>query len=314
MDWDADSLENLYYAIGAIVVAYLVFNGWRQGVVRQFMALLAVASAYAVGYFGSAPVAPLFAFLRYADPIPRLIGGAVAGTVTYLVVSTVSRRYFKKTHEKAQGRVRLSYGIFGGVLGLVFGLALFFAASELVRMLSRVAQTTNDVAAHTAHPLDEPQAVNPVVSGIAKLGTALDSGGSGEFFKKVDPVPPHVFATLAKLGQMVSHPDALDRFLTYPGIDRLTNHPKLHDLRADPEVAKLIATQSYFRLLRHQKVVALASDPEFAAEVRAMDFDKAFDYALKPAAPATQAVPPVPWPEPEIPALPIEQLRGGRAD
>ena len=50
---DADTLENIYYAVTALVMAWLIFNGWRQGVVRQFMAMFAIASAYAAAYFGA---------------------------------------------------------------------------------------------------------------------------------------------------------------------------------------------------------------------------------------------------------------------
>ena len=58
---DADSLENLYYAIAALVVAILTVHGWRQGAGRQFMTLLAIAGAYIVGFFGAGAVAPLIA-------------------------------------------------------------------------------------------------------------------------------------------------------------------------------------------------------------------------------------------------------------
>ena len=79
----------------------------------------------------------------------------------------------------------------------------------------------------------------------------------------------------------LTHQEAVDRFLAYPGIAQVANHPKLLELRADPEVSKLLANGSYFRLLRHEKIVALASDPEFAAQIKKTDFDKALDYALK---------------------------------
>ena len=51
MDWDADTLENIYYAGAALLVTYLTWNGWRQGVARQAMTIFAIASAYAVAWF-----------------------------------------------------------------------------------------------------------------------------------------------------------------------------------------------------------------------------------------------------------------------
>ncbi len=285
MDWDADTLENAYYAGAALLVTYLTWNGWRQGVVRQAMTIFAIASAYTVAWFGSKPLAPMFRFLRYPEPLTIVIAGVAGAMVTLVVINTVSRAYFKRTKEKTEGKVRLSYGIFGAVLGLFFGLVLFVFASEAVRLLGGIAKSlVRDKAHPNIEASDKPAQGEPVIAmaqGLAKLGGALDEGGSGAFFRKVDPVPPNLFATLTKLGLMASHQEAVDRFLAYPGIAQVANHPKLLELRADPEVSKLLANGSYFRLLRHEKIVALASDPEFAAQIKKTDFDKALDYALQ---------------------------------
>ena len=101
------------------------------------------------------------------------------------------------------------------------------------------------------------------------------------FLRNNDPLPTErAFATLTKLGIMVSRAEAVERFTNYPGIAELTNHPKLVGLRNDPEIAELLQSQSYFRLLRHDKIVALANDPIFAAEIKKLEFDKALDFAL----------------------------------
>ena len=297
MSWDADSLENLYYGIAAVIVAYLVINGWRQGVARQFMTLLAIASAYAMGYFGAGLAAPWFEFLRYPAPITRIIGGVTAGLLTLIAISTIGRVFFKRTSQKESRPARWSYGFFGALLGLVFGCVVFMVASEVVRLLGALAQSNVKATENLRARADmQGVEVNPVVSGLAQLSTALDKGGSGDFFRKVDPVPPHVFATLTKLGIMVSRPEAVDRFLNYPGIADLTQHPKLLALRNDTEVNKLLASQSYFRLLRHEKVLELANDQEFAERIKGTDFNQALDHALK--APAGAEQPKLEWQPP----------------
>jgi len=267
------------------VVAILTVHGWRQGAGRQFMTLLAIAGAYIVGFFGAGAVAPWFTFLRYPAPVTQIIGGVVGGLLTLIAITTLGRFFFKRTSEREVGKGRWSYGFFGAVLGLVFGVAVFFVASEMVRLVGALAQSnvqaTEQAAANSGKAGPD---VNPMVSGLAKLSSALNDGGSGDFFRKVDPVPAHVFSTLTKLGLMVSRPDAVERFLGYPGIDNLSRHPKLLALRSDPEVERLLASQSYFRLLRHEKVIALANDPEFAEQIRRTDFNQALDYALKPKA------------------------------
>ena len=280
---DAESLENLYYAIAAIVVAVLTFHGWRQGVARQAITLIAIASAYAVGFFGAGLVEPYFQFLKYPPQLTRIIAGAAGGLLTMIAITTVGRAFFRRTGERPAGKGRFAYGFFGAVLGLVFGGVVFMVATELVRLVGAVAQSNVEIA--EASKTDGKRVtqveVSPIVSGLARLTTALNDGGSGTFFRKVDPVPAHVFATLTKLGIMVSRPEAVNRFLAYPGISDLTHHPKLLALSNDPEVANLLASQSYFRLLRHEKVVGLASDTDFSEQLKRTDFQQAIDHALK---------------------------------
>lgn len=279
---DADSLENLYYAIAAIAVAILTFHGWRQGVARQAVTLIAIAGAYAVGFFGASYVEPWFAFLRYPAPLTRIIAGAAAGMLTLLAITTLGRAFFKRNADRAPGAGRWIHGFFGAVLGLLFGGVIFMVATEFIRLVGALAQSNVQVVAAANSQKAEPDAdVNPMVRGLARLSGALNSGGSGDFFKKVDPVPTHVFATLTKLGIMVSRPEAVNRFLAYPGINELTHHPKLVELSTDPEVSRLLASQSYFRLLRHEKVVGLANDPAFSEQLKRTDFQQAIDHALK---------------------------------
>src|SRR5688500_17252009 len=113
---DADSLENLYYAIAAVIVAVLMFHGWRQGVARQAITLLAIAGAYAVGFFGADFVAPWFEFLKYPAPVTRIIGGVAGGLLTLLAITTFGKVFFKRTSEKETGKGRWSYGVFGALL------------------------------------------------------------------------------------------------------------------------------------------------------------------------------------------------------
>src|SRR4051794_11022070 len=107
---EAESLENLYYAIAAIVVAILTYHGWRQGVARQAITLLAIASAYAVGFFGAGLAEPYFEFLKYPPQLTRIIGGAAAGLLTMIAITTVGRAFFKRTNDRPQGKGRFAYG------------------------------------------------------------------------------------------------------------------------------------------------------------------------------------------------------------
>jgi hypothetical protein len=194
------------------------------------------------------------------------------------------RWIFKRTAQKKNPGVRLSYGILGAIIGVTFGSLVFLLTTGLVRAVSTVAQSRmEDIERekHAAVPLP-PEDPGLLVRSFAKLGTALAEGKSGKFLQRYDDVPAtHVFVTLAKLGIMVSRPEAVDRFLSFPGIEKLASHPKLVAVKNDPEVAELLLNRSFVKLLRHEKVLALANDEEFNTLMKKMEFEKALDFALK---------------------------------
>ena len=90
-----------------------------------------------------------------------------------------------------------------------------------------------------------------------------------------------------------AHQQQVDRFLRYPGVSKLANHPKLIAVKNDPVVSELLLSQSYIKLLRHEKVLALSNDEEFNGLIRKMEFEKALDHAIAPdASPPTRAAAP----------------------
>lgn len=290
MNLSADSLKATYYCASVAVITMLGWNGWRQGVARQLMTFVSILCAYAAAWFGASSAAPLFKFLRYPPQITTMIAGAAVGMATFLALHGLRRIFFKRTAEQKSITVRLSYGVLGAFIGVAFGVFLFILTSSTIRAIGAVAQSrledfekeAQPSNVRKAPPLTAEDDPGPLVRNMAKLGGALDEGESGKFFHRYDKVPAaHVFATLTKLGIMVSKPDAVDRFLRYPGVEKLATHPKLVAVRNDPEVSKLLEESSFVKLLRHEKVVALANDPEFGALMKKMEFEKALDHALQ---------------------------------
>lgn len=291
-DLSPEALKGIYFAVIGVLTALLVWSGWRQGIFRQLMTIMAIASAYLMAWYAGGTVAPLFDFLRYPAPVTRVIGSFVAGFATFLAIRTLRQILFKKTTQQERGAWRTSSSVLGALLGVVLGGVLFVLSSDIIRMFGAIASMHVKMAdarqhqpppppgpgQHAPLPVEPP---NALIRGIAKLSDALESGSSGEFLKHYDPVPVKVYATVAKLALVVANPDALNRFLAYPGVEKLANHPKLVALRNDPSVSALLASNSYLKLLRHDKVVSLAGDPEFAAEIKKVDFDDALTAALK---------------------------------
>jgi uncharacterized membrane protein required for colicin V production len=297
MDVSADFLKTAYYTVAAICVAALGWSGWRQGVLRQLMTLAAIGCAYAAAYYGASSAVPVFAFLKYPPQVTKLIAGAAVGLATFLGVHGLRRWLFKRTADQPKVSMRLSYGILGAILGVAFGSFMFLVTTGLVRAVGTVAQSRMEDAENEKHlpNAEPPPDPGPLVRNFAKLNTALDEGASGKFLKRYDAVPAtHVFATIAKVGIMASRPEAVDRFLRYPGVAKLAQHPKLVEVKNDPEVLKLLENHSFVKLLRHEKVLALATDPDFKAAMEKMEFEKALDFALEKQKPKDPAEPPQP--------------------
>ena len=290
MDLSADILKAAYYGAWVLSIAALGWSGWRQGVARQLMTLAAIACAYAAAWYGASSAAPVFAFLKYPPQVTKIIGGTAVGCATFLGLHGLRRWLFRLTAQQKNPRVRLSYRILGAILGVAFGSLVFLLTTGLVRAVGTVAKSRlDDIEKEKQIPanLPPPEDPGPLVRNFAKLGTALDEGKSGEFLQRYDNVPAtHVFAILAKVGIMVSRMDAVDRFLSYPGVEKLVSHPKLLAVKNDPEVAELLNNHSFVRLLRHEKVLALATDGEFNTLMKQMQFEKALDFALQPGKPS----------------------------
>ncbi len=289
----ADTLKIGYFTVAAIALALFAWNGWRQGIFRQAGSIVAIVSAYAAAWFGASSVGPLFGFLHYPRQLLDLVGGLAIGLVALIGLRSLSGILFRRTAEQRPGGARMSYGIFGALLGLAFGLFLFVLVSDAVRILGGLAKTNVDLAArvpsvipekgHTIRPVEQP---GIFVRSLAKLSGALNADGTGRLMQHYDPVPASVYASIFKLGLVVSSPDALDRFMSFPGVEDISRNPKLTALRDDPEIGELLATNSYLKLLRHERVMALASDPGFAAQIKTVNFEKALDFAVTGIAPA----------------------------
>ncbi len=126
-----------------------------------------------------------------------------------------------------------------------------------------------------------PEPPNALVRRLVVMKQILEQGTSGAVVEQVDPIPAAVYASVSKIGQIVSSPRSVERFLAYPGVRELTVHPKIVALRNDPEIAREIAAHFYLKLVRNERIVAAANDVELAEKLRRLEFEKALDYAVR---------------------------------
>jgi hypothetical protein len=281
----------VFISFALILIAFEIARGWRLGLVRQLVRLLALAAAYAAGLFGGRAFLPILRpFAQVPDLFISIAAGAILALIVYGAINLLGAILFKRTGQQTAGLVRLLYGFSGAVLGIFFGLFSVWLVVVAIRSVGAIANAELHpqpaVAAHSLVPAasqarSAPNEPPPVIRSLAKLKNSIELGSLGETVKAADVVPAQAYQTLGKLGRIASNPRSAERFLTYPGARALTTNPKIVALRDDPEIIDLIQHQRYLQLLQNPKLIEAMNDPALAAQVRSFDFQKALDYALK---------------------------------
>ena len=282
-----DLWQICFFAVASLIVALKTWHGWRLGVIRQSIGLVALASGYLSAIFGGRILAPVLFLLGVPSGLSTIIGGAILGLTVYFILSIVGAILFKKTSQQSVGVVRLGYGIAGGVIGAFMGLFVVWIALLGIRLLGTVATTQIEaarrpiIANRPGQPAKRPPpAPGPFVRGLAHIKESLEQGATGIVVEHVDPIPGTLYSLLSKVGQMISNEQSIDRFLAYPGVKTMTEHPKIAALHNDPEIAKNLIAQNYLALVRNEHIIRAANDREIGELMARFEFEKALDYAL----------------------------------
>jgi hypothetical protein len=286
--------QTIFVSFALVLILFEIVRGWRLGVVRQGVRLLALLAAYAAGLFGGRLLLPVVRpFVRAPDLFISILAGAILALIVYALINTLGAILFKRTGQQSVGMVRLLYGICGAALGIFFGLFSVWLVVVAIRSLGAIAGAELHASAapapsgstpaplfDRARPSPTPSA-GPMVASLAKLKNSIELGPLGETVKALDVVPGQTYQTLGKVGTMVSNPRSAERFLSYPGAKELTKNSKIVALRDDPEIIALIQEQRYLDLLQHPKLIEALNDPALLRQVKSFEFQKALDYALK---------------------------------
>jgi hypothetical protein len=288
----------VFISFGVILVLFEVVHGWRLGLVRQIVRLMALGAAYVAGFFGGSLIVPLARpFVKMPDPVLSILGSALLAFTVYALISGLGAILFRRTAQQESGLVRLVYGVAGATVGLFFGLLLLWLTVASVRTVGALAEgkavRRSGATAHTPQDatmraLDvrrrflspAEDAMPQVAISLARLKNSLELGFMGRAFKNTDPVSSRTYDMLEKAGTVLSSPERVQKFLTFPGTRELAEHPKIVALRNDPQIADLIAHGRFFDLLQNSRVIEAANDPVLSERIRKFDVQRALDYAL----------------------------------
>jgi hypothetical protein len=288
----------VFVSFGVILILFEVVRGWRLGLMRQIMRLIALGTAYAAAFLGGSLFVPIArSFFKMPDAVLSILCGAILALAAYALVCGVGAILFKRTSQQESRLVRLIYGFAGAIVGLFFGVFLLWLTVASVRAIGALAEAqarSRSGAAHdtrdaTSHALDvrrrflseSEDGVAKLATSLARLKNSLELGSLGSALKHTDPISERTYQVLEKAGNVLSSPERAQKFLTFPGARELSEHPKIVALRSDPEIAELIAQNRFLDLLQNPRIIEAANDPVLAERIRKFDIQRALDYALE---------------------------------
>lgn len=278
-----------FLSFACVLVLFEIVRGWRLGLMRQVMRVLAIVAAYLCAIFGGKMLIPLLRlFVTLPDIVISVLAGAILALIVYGAVTTIGAILFKRTAQQPAGPVRYLYGICGAITGVFVGLFMVWAIVFGVRSLGAIAQASVE-AQNTQKPELSPTtrqiaaapASAPIVETLAKLKQSIELGPVGELVRQTDVVPNSTYETLGKVGNVVSNPQSAERFLSYPGAKELTLNPRIVALREDPEIIRMIQEGRLLDLLQDPRIINAVNDPDLTSQLKSFQFQSALDYAVK---------------------------------
>jgi uncharacterized membrane protein required for colicin V production len=287
----------VFVSFAVILILFEFIRGWRLGLMRQIARLGGVGAACAAGYFGHRIFVPIWrSFLKLPDPVLSILSGAALALATYAAVNGLGAILFRRTSQLDSFLARWISGLAGAVVGIFFGLFILLLVMVSLRAAGAMAEgrlrsgAPSDAAAASgvSRPLearrrllsDNEDESAALAASLMRLKNSVERSLLGNALRQLDPVSQNSYETLGKFAAVLSNPERLRRFLSFPGAHQLSEHPKIAILRDDPEIAEAVAHGRFLDLLQNPRIIEAANDPVIAERIKKFQFEQALDYAL----------------------------------
>lgn len=289
--------QMVFVSFAGVLVLFEMLRGWRSGLPRQIVRLIAIAAAYACAIFGGRMLLPLVRpMLRLPDVALTVVAGAVMAAIVYVMINGIGRLLFRPTAAREAGVIRVAYGAGGAFFGMMFGAFFVWLLLIGIRSLGSLAEV--QARSITAPPSAVPPNAKRIVDGrlvsaeatpapdslaqlLARLKNSVELGAVGETLRRTDPLPTESLDLLSKLAEVLSRADSSERFLSFPGARELTRHPRIVELQQDPEIARLAREGRFLELLQNQRVIDALNDPTLIDRIKHFDLRGAVQFASR---------------------------------
>ena len=268
--------QNILIYVAGLFLLWEIIGGWRRGVIRAGLHFGAFVLSGIVGMMAGQAVAAVIGIVL---PGVAFFAGIGVGLCVALIILGaclfLSAVLFKRTSHQPEGLVRTLFGFGGAFFGLLTGLFILWGGISIIRASGAIAQSS----------IASTQSTQPsgLLEGLAVLKASIESGSVGEVTKAVDIFPTDTYDRIVKIGKLSSNPDAMMRFVSYEGVQKVIAHPRMQALFHDPEAMQAAESKNYFVLVRNRSLLDAVSDPSLQKLVMSLDLEKALDYAMPPA-------------------------------
>src|SRR5256714_1400414 len=189
----APGWQFVFVSLAIVVLLLEIIHGWRLGLVRQLVRIIAIVVAYSCAFFAARATVPLMhSFFKLPDPILAVLGGAILAAILFAAINLTGAFLFRKTAQQESRFVRLIWGSTGAFLGILLGLFTIWLGLAGIRMVGSVAEaelrTPNLPASAAAQPSRPAQiqgesavspSPNPLMAMLAGMKSSLENGKVG---------------------------------------------------------------------------------------------------------------------------------------
>lgn len=253
-------------------------RGWRLGLIRGFLKILALLVAWLAGSATAATCnTALLLFFHAPSPLIPSIAGTIVGIGIYFLISFFSALFFKKT-DHYDGFFRGLLGLGGACCGLLFGLFFLWGSISVVRNLGFLGEMR---LLYTEQQGLSPKS-DPLACNLVQLKKSLELGPFGAWLIQVDPLTPVFYENTKKSMVLMKDHEVLIRFMNAPSTQKFLTNPHIIKMLHDPEVQQAISSGNLLFLIENKNVQDAFSDSTLWQELQSFDFSKTLNQAMKP--------------------------------
>ena len=273
----------------ALFLLWETWRGWKAGLMRSALHFGALILSTTLGYYAARIAsAPLGGFNEMSGLLTGVVVGGVVCVTVFVVMWVFSVVLFKKTSQQSSGLFRLLWGAGGAFFGFVLGLLIVWSFVSVIRGAGSFASARLQPTTVTSNGVTTTTHTKPggLTSGLVTLKESLELGPLGKAVEATDPITPDAYTLISEISELTSNPDAILRFIQYPEIQKITQHPKIAELISDPTILQNAQSGNFMALMSNPALLAAVQDPAFAEELKKVDLRAALKFALEKPTPS----------------------------